>query len=172
MAQRRRVTARPIMTVVCDDTDVLDLLREVCMPTHRVKAVPAAGSMTGIAAQRPDIVIIGPATRSAPGSSLRPWELVALVRSHRDLRAVPVLVLSADIDAVLAQPSLLTEHDAVWVLGLPTDLETLTSVVTSVQRGSHSAAVRLNHLPELCAHGYGYGADGQPTGCGVCCWSA
>jgi hypothetical protein len=85
---------------------------------------------------------------------------------------VPVVVLSAELDTVLAQPSLLSKHDGVRVVGIPTDLETLKSVFGSVQRLADAQRRLTGQLPELCSHGFEFAADGRGADCGVCSWSA
>jgi DNA-binding NtrC family response regulator len=124
---------RTRLAVVHDDSDLGELLRDAFSDKHDVHPIECPASMTPIAAHRPNIVIVGPLR--ADGDSLGSWELIALARAHRDLRHVPVIVLTPDLHGLMsAQAERFQRYSDVWVVGMPFDLETLTKVIATAER--------------------------------------
>ena len=121
------------LAVIHDDPELGYLLRDAFSATHKVESIERPASMTPIAAHRPNVMILG--HLRADGDCLGTWEVVSLARKHRDLRRVPVIVLTPDLDGMMsAHAERFQRHSDVWVVGMPFDLETLMKVVGTVQR--------------------------------------
>ena len=129
MALRQRVS------VVHPDRELVELLRDAFGAKYHVTGGPA--SMTTIAGQRPDLLVVGPSTPD--GESLGSWEIVALARAHRHLGTVPIIVLSCDLDAIVASGTQLGAYRDVHVIGMPFELEVLDGVISSVNRAARAA---------------------------------
>ncbi len=109
------------------------MLREAFSATHAVDLVEQPGSMTDVAAHGPHVMILGPLRAS--GGSLGTWEFVALARAHRDLRHVPIVVLTPDLDHMMTmQADRFQRHSDVWVVGMPFDLDILAKVLAAAER--------------------------------------
>jgi CheY-like chemotaxis protein len=158
------------MAVISDDATLCAAMHDALADSHDVTLVPPTTPMTRLASMRPDMLAVGPVAPSMSGHPGVVWDIVARARQHPELRAVPILVLTADLDGALATSGLLSAHQQVHVIGLPFDLDTLTSVLASMERDRLSAA-RTDRVPDVCSHGFELTAHG-PAGCVVCSWSA
>ncbi len=131
-------SAHPRVAIVHDDPDLLDLLRDLLAQTHLVRTVTSAESMTLIAAHKPSLLIIGPL--QSTGGSLNSWDIVALARAHRALRQIPIILLSADLDGLMADGEQIAQFAGVHVVGMPFDLEVLLGVIRTVERDVRQSA--------------------------------
>lgn len=120
------------VAIVHDDPELLDLLRDLLAQTHMVRTVTAAESMTLIAGHKPSLLVVGPLQGS--GGSLNSWDVVALARAHRALRHIPIILLSADLDGLMADGEQIAQFAGVHVIGLPFDLDVLLGVIRTVER--------------------------------------
>ena len=154
------------MTVISDDSLLCSVMGDALAESHQVRRAPRGASMSRLADTQPDVLVVGPIASASSASTLTAWQIVALVRAHRELRRVPIVVLASDLSAVMADPGVLSAHDGVHALGIPFDLDTLTSVLASVQR---AVQAEREALPVYCSHGYESGPDG-PADCSFCSW--
>lgn len=161
-------TAPRQLTIVSDDVEFGSVMRDALREWHEVVQVGPATPMTVIADTRPAILVLGPITPQQTGSSLSVWDLVALARAHRELRRTPIILLTSELDAVMADTKQLVEFAGVHAVGIPLDLDTLRSVLRSIERGAQDQAT--NRVPDVCIHGYEFGLDG-PAECTICTWS-
>jgi len=175
------------LTVVVDDHDLGDLLREVFSATHRVSTLPPVNSVNIMADEDPSILIIGPlAVR--PGATLSETEVIALARAHRRLRDVPIVVLTTDMEGILADSHELSEYRDVHVVGMPFEVDVLQGVVKTAQgarRSNEGGAaagdavrrpwailadldVSMARLPRVCRHGNDFVGSGEASSCSQC----
>ena len=124
------------VSVVHRERELVELMRAAFGAKYDVTGSPA--SMTTIAGQRPNLLVVGPST--SDGASLGSWEIVALARAHRHLRTVPIIVLSCDLDGLMASGTQLGAYPNVHVIGMPFELEVIHGVVNSVNRAAREAA--------------------------------
>jgi DNA-binding response OmpR family regulator len=183
------VTAsRTRIAIVDDDRDLVALLRDIFGETHDVRAVGGSRSVGSISDEAPDILVIG-LLGAATGAALSGWDLVALARQHRDLRNVPIILLTADLASVMADGDRLARYSDLHVVEVPFDEPVIETVVSSIDRRTRDSrtsgqpltrarstvvsamtdASALDRLPALCAHGHASGdGDGLSGGCTRC----
>ncbi|MCA1571137.1 MAG: hypothetical protein LC798_12640 [Chloroflexi bacterium] len=175
------------LTVVVDDHDLGDLLREIFSATHRVSTLPPVNSVNAMADEEPSLLIIGPlAVR--PGSTLSETEVIALARADSRLRDVPIVVLTTDMEGILADSHELSEYRDVHVVGMPFEVDVLQGVVKTAQgaqrsNGQGAAAgdavqrpwailadldVSMARLPRVCRHGYDVAGHDEASSCSQC----
>lgn len=122
------------ITLVDDDHDLLALLSEVfASQPATVNIVDAFESMTSIADTSPDVILIGLGTRAR----LAPWQLVGLIRHHRALHDVPVIVCTVDVAADM-RGGQLGAYPGVHAVAMPFELDVLEQLVRRVS-GLHDA---------------------------------
>ncbi len=130
-ADRARPT-RPRVAIIHDDPELLDLLRALLAQTHLVRTVTGAESMTLIAGHKPSILVVGPLRGT--GGSPNSWDIIALARAQRALRQIPIVLLSADLDGLIADGEQIAQFAGVHVIGMPFDLDVLLGVIKTVER--------------------------------------
>ena len=86
------------IAVVDDTPEVAELLRDVLTAAgYDVTTLSGEGDiLSDLASARPDLIVLD-LLFPGPSSQLDGWEYLQLIRRHRSLQAVPVLVCSADI---------------------------------------------------------------------------
>jgi hypothetical protein len=136
------------------------LLLDILAGDYDVTALVRSARVADIDAVAPDLLLVGP----SEGGGLKSDELVALAARHVRLRAVPVVVLSADPE-LLQHAGRLSHFAGVSLVSLPFDVDTLRSAVSSVSGVGRPAQPRSSRLPDLCAHGFDV-ASGRCRRCG------
>ena len=180
--------ARTRITIVDDDRELAALLRDIFGETHDVTTVRGSRSVASIADQAPDILVIG-LLGNETGASLSGWDLVALARKHRDLRNVPIVLLTANLAGVIADGGPLAKYSDLHVVEVPFDGPVIQTVVSAIDRRAKESwrtgqpmtrtpstvvsamaeATALDRLPPLCVHGHAPGGgDGLSGGCTRC----
>lgn len=113
--------ARPRVIVVDDSPQFLDLIRDVLEAEHEVVTYNVVRSIGEIAASAPDLLLID-LHSGGPAGVLTGWEILALARSHPDLRDVPAIVCSADLTALREDRVRLVAYGGVQLLAKPFDV--------------------------------------------------
>jgi two-component system response regulator MprA len=113
--------------LVCDDDDGLrELMKVTLSPGYRVvEAVDGPQALTALASDRPDVVLLDV---MLPGYS--GLQVLEAMRSDDDLRAVPVIVVSAWQTPADREAASQAGADA--FLGKPFELEDLTGCVAKL----------------------------------------
>jgi CheY-like chemotaxis protein len=117
--------ALPRITVVDDNDDFVALIAEIFSGRFAVAAARDP-LLSGLADTRPQLLIIGP---RAGGGRLDGWERVKLVRRHRELRGVPIVVCTTGLIALDVDGERLAEYADVYLLAVPFSLEVLEGLV-------------------------------------------
>lgn len=130
--------ARPRLTVVEHDADMLALLRQLLGEDFEIAVPKAPLTVSAIDAERPDVVLIGTVERGGT-TAVTPEEIVGLAARHRGLRRVRTVLLSAD-PTVLGRAAQLAGLSGVTVVAMPFDADTIRSVMRSVARDVAGAA--------------------------------
>lgn len=160
--------------MVSDDVELAQTVGDIFADDYTVGVLPCSGSVTAIAEQHPDMLLVGPASTHVPLGSLGAWDIVALARAHRDLARVPIIVLTPDLDSMMADPLELRAHSNVHVIGMPFDIEVLTGVARSIERAARDDLVAIADVglasptPLVCVHGYEFDGDGRFGRCTTC----
>ena len=123
----REVASRRRITVLDDDLPSLQLMRDVLegegyavTPVDRVSA-----TLDELHASSPDLIIVD-LLLSPASSGLSGWDVVRLAKADRDLRLVPILLVSADLPRLRSLiPETVGLHN-VMLLGKPFGLDSLT----------------------------------------------
>lgn len=124
MAEER---AQRRVTVVDDSPELLALFGDALrFDGVALTLFNGSATLTAIEESAPDLLVID--LRLGPGS-LTGFEMVSLVRSHRQLRRVPIIVCSAALDEIRQHEDELTRMPALFVLPKPFSLEDLESCV-------------------------------------------
>ncbi len=179
---------RTRITIVDDDRELAALLRDIFGETHDVTTVHGSRSVASIADQAPDILVVG-LLGNETGASLNGWDLVALAREHRDLRHVPIVLLTANLAGVIADGGPLAKYSDLHVVEVPFEGPVIQTVVNAIDRRAKESrrtgqpmartastvvsamaeATALDRLPPLCVHGHAPGdGDGLSGGCTRC----
>lgn len=148
------------ITVVDDDETMLALFRDVLTEQGSISGVSTMTSMTAVAESRPDVVILG----TGAGGQVSTWALLELIRQHRSLHAVPVIVCTLDVGADM-RAGRLSAHPRVHALELPFAVELVRRLVSDAASAGAVAmaapvsadvdTVRsMGRLPDVCAHGF------------------
>ncbi len=132
MAPPARTAVRQRLAIIHDDAELIEVLRDIFSDAHHVRLIEPASSMTAIADRAPHMLVIGPL--SGAGGCLSSWDIVALARSHRELRDVPIVLLSPELDRLMIGGDQLTAFNDVHVVGMPFELDVLVDVVGRVER--------------------------------------
>ena len=113
--------ARPRVIVVDDSPEFLDLIRDVLEAEHEIVTYNVVRSIADIAASAPDLLLIDLHSGGRAGG-LTGWEILALARSHPDLRNVPAIVCSADLAALREDRVRLVAYGGVQLIAKPFDV--------------------------------------------------
>lgn len=115
------------VTVVDDAVELLavigDALRQSGM---EVVLLDRAATMREIEESRPDLLVID---LRLGEDSLAGWDIIRLVRTHRSLRDLPIIVCSADLDEIRAHAEEIEREPGTFLLAKPFSLEDLESVL-------------------------------------------
>lgn len=158
------------IAIVEDDADMANLFADIFGQQGTVARVSGITSLTALAESAPDVIVLG---LNCSGG-LPPWQLVELIRQHRTLHAVPIVVTMLDVAAAMREGQLST-HRGVHAVEMPCDVELLQGIVGRVQPCSEPTATRsvamrampgLGRLPDVCPHGY---PMASVESCRVCC---
>jgi CheY-like chemotaxis protein len=125
--------ARPRITVIDDSPDFLDLMRDVLEAEHEVLTYNVVRSIAEIAASSPDLLLIDLHSGARAGG-LTGWEILALARSHPDLRDVPAVVCSADFAALREDRIRLLSYGDVQLVAKPFDVHAFEQTIERMLR--------------------------------------
>ena len=118
------------IAIVDDSPEIIDLLRELLEAAgHEVVAFSGDGHLLSeLVSAAPDAVILDLLFRG-PTSQLSGWEAMRLIRSHEALRAVPILVCSADLVALRERRAEIEQDPLVSAVEKPFTLAELEDAV-------------------------------------------
>ena len=131
------------VTILDDDADLLDLLRDIFLSEGCVVAAfrDALPGLDEIAASRPELIVVD-LGMNPHRDQLSGLQIIHSARSGEKLRDVPIIVSSADPQALAdAWPDLMQRGD-IHQLAKPFDLETFDRVVQTALGRSHRGAKR------------------------------
>jgi DNA-binding response OmpR family regulator len=119
------------ITVINDSPEFVELVRDVGQELgHTVAGFEAVDAgITEIAASRPDLLIID-LVLGDPAQTINGWELLLLARAHRDLRHVPIILVTADVGGVKDRAPELATMSNVHVLTKPFGLDDIEPLLT------------------------------------------
>ncbi|HEX6474575.1 MAG TPA: response regulator [Candidatus Limnocylindria bacterium] len=121
--------------VIDDHVETLELMGDIFADAgHETELATSVGAdMADIVAARPDLVVVD--LRLSPlGERLTGWDVVRLMKSHRDLRHVRILVISADAGALEEHLDEAVRMDGVQLLAKPFSLDILLAMVHDALR--------------------------------------
>ncbi len=120
-AARRRVT------VIDDDDEFLELMRELLATKHEVSTFSGARiSLHEIATSRPHLLMVDLHLSS---DELSGWEIISLVRAHRSLGAVPLIICSASTRELRERSDAISQLGNTAVVAKPFTLDELENAV-------------------------------------------
>jgi CheY-like chemotaxis protein len=144
------------IAIVEDDAEMASLFEDLLDGLGSIAHVRGITSLTALAESAPDVILLG---LNCSGG-LPPWQLVELIRQHRTLHSVPVVVTMLDV-ATAMRDGHLSAYREVHAVEMPCDVELLRGVIARIEPSelaahnggprSLSAAARL---PDVCPHGY------------------
>lgn len=121
------VGTRSRIAVIDDNADFLDLMRDLLSERYEVVALSGKGlTPHAIADCLPDMVMVD---LHLDGDSLQGWEIVTLLRAHRRLRSVPILVCSADQLGLGAQADRMLAMGNTALIVKPFSLDALEELI-------------------------------------------
>jgi DNA-binding response OmpR family regulator len=139
----------PRITVIDDHAEFLGLMRQLLSGSYDVRTFTGRDiSPDDILDSNPDLLIVD---LRLDTRDLQGWDVVRLVRAHRHLRAIPIVVCSADHGALRERSAAMSAAN-VASLAKPFELEALEALI---QRGlsdgfagdAPAAVVASNPLP-------------------------
>ncbi len=118
-----------------DDQATLDLMHEILSGDgYDVRCLPSVSAdLREIVAAAPHLLIVD-LLLSDEGRDLSGWDLVRLVKSHRALTRVQILVVSADYPTLRSHIAEAAEMDGVRLLTKPFSLDSLSVLVRDALR--------------------------------------
>jgi CheY-like chemotaxis protein len=125
--------ARPRVVVIDDSPEFLDLIRDVLEAEHEVVTYNVVRSIEEIAASDPDLLLID-LHSSGPAGGLTGWEILALARSHPELRDVPAIMCSADLAALREDRVRLLAYGDVQLIAKPFDVPAFEQTIERMLR--------------------------------------
>jgi CheY-like chemotaxis protein len=128
-------TAR--ITVVDDNQEFLDLLRDLFGEFFEVSTVARVASVNDVADTAPDILIVDLHSSETTGRLTGP-QLVGLARRHRSLRRVPIIVCTGDVTGIMRRGDDLIAHGNVHLLAKPFELEVIEGLVNRLVSPDHA----------------------------------
>jgi CheY-like chemotaxis protein len=119
---------RRMRIVVVDDyVDFIDLMRELLSAEYDVVALTGQRiSADAVIESRPDLLMVD---LRLDTPDLQGWDIVTRVRKNRDLRAIPIIVCSADARALNERASAFRSISNVAVLPKPFTVEDLEATL-------------------------------------------
>jgi CheY-like chemotaxis protein len=156
------------ISIVEDDADMAALFEDLLAELGTVSHVGGITSLTALADTAPDVIVLG---LNCSGG-LPPWQLVELIRQHRALHTVPVVVTTLDVAAAMRDGHL-SAHRGVHAVEMPCDVDLLQGVIARIEPCSEPAVTRSllratpaeGRLPDVCPHGY---ATSSVESCRIC----
>jgi CheY-like chemotaxis protein len=118
------------ITVIDDSPEFLEVIGELLTGAgYAVNAFDGRQlSIETLLRTRPDLVLLD--LRLLPGSAqLTGWDFLLLLRAHRELRQVPIIVCSADLAQIREREPELRQIALTWVLPKPFDLQELEEII-------------------------------------------
>jgi len=123
----KAVEPRGRITVIDDHPEFLEVVQEVLSDLYDVAAFSGHEiTPEHIVDSRPDLLVID---LRLDAGQLQGWEIVELVRAHRHLRLIPIVVCSADPHALKGRAAAILNAGNTAVLAKPFDLAHLEQVV-------------------------------------------
>lgn len=129
----RLARSRPRVAVVDDSREFLGLIRDVLGERYDVAPYAVLRSIDDIARADPDMLILD-LHSGGPEGGLTGWEILALARSHPTLRYVPVVVCSADLDALRQDRIRLVAYGNVQLVAKPFEITAFEQTVDRILR--------------------------------------
>lgn len=127
------------ITVINDSPEFLEVISELLEAVgYAVQAFDGSRlTMEQLVETRPDLIILD--LRLHPGSAqLTGWDFLLLLRAHRELREIPIIVCSADLAQIREREPELRQIALTWVLPKPFDLDELEDLVSRALGGRPS----------------------------------
>ena len=119
------------ITVIDDTQEVVDVIREVLTEAgYAVTSLTKRTSANAIAATRPDLVILDLVLRHHGRTT--GWDYLKMIRSHPDLRDVPVLLCSADIRGLRERQNEVEADPHVAAMTKPFSVDQLEAAVSAL----------------------------------------
>jgi CheY-like chemotaxis protein len=119
----------PRITVVNDNPEFLDLLRDILKDEHYAATAidgDLAGALDRVIASRPDLLIVDLRMGS---DELHGWDIAQQLRREPSLEGLPLLICSADVLALQALANDLDETKQVRTLPKPFAIAELTAAI-------------------------------------------
>ena len=119
------------ITVVDDSSEFLEIMEEFLGRElgHAVTGLEAVrASVNDVADSRPDLLLVD-LLLGDPAQTVNGWEIVLLAKAHRDLRHVPIILVTADLVGVKERAPELEAMTNVHVLTKPFGLDDLEPLV-------------------------------------------
>lgn len=118
------------VTVIDDSVEFLELMRQVLDELgHQMSGLPGIeSSVEEVVSTHPELLMVDLRLDNSP-QQVSGWELLRLVRSHRDLHDVPIIVCSGDLRELKNRSKELAEIDNVHVQAKPFSLEEIGQLI-------------------------------------------
>ena len=121
------VQPRCRVTLVDDNLDFLDLMQELLAERYEVVAISGRRvTLEAIADSRPDLVMVDV---HLDDTALQGW-FVTLLRAHRYLRGVPIVVCSADVGGLTGRADAVLATGNTAVLYKPFSLDAVEELIS------------------------------------------
>jgi len=124
----RAAEPRSRITIIDDHPEFLALMQDLLSGSYDVAVL--SGHDIGpddLVDSRPDLLIVD---LRLDRRDLQGWDIVALARAHRDLRTIPIVVCSADENAVNVRAGALLNGGNTAVLIKPFNVDALEEIVS------------------------------------------
>jgi CheY-like chemotaxis protein len=122
----------PRVTVIDDDQELVELLTDILTADgYEVEALPGVFGMERLAATRPDVIVLDLLLGGESGGSSG-WDCLRLIRSNRDLRNVPVVICSADVDQLRRRRRDIRRDGRLAVVAKPFSLDHFEATVADL----------------------------------------
>lgn len=126
------------VTVIDDSSDLLAVIGDALRQAgYDVALLDQAASMGEIEVSDPDLLVID---LKLGENSLAGWDIIRLVRKHRSLLELPVIVCSAALDQIRAHAKEIENDPSTHLLTKPFSLEDLETVVFAALAGDRDNA--------------------------------
>jgi CheY-like chemotaxis protein len=129
---------RTRITVIDDAVEFLSLVTDVLEGTYDVTTSTGDDlDLEGLLRINPDLIVLDLRLKEA-GEQLTGMELLRLIRAHRLLRFVPIVVCSADVAQLTLNREALAQVPRCWVLRKPFSLDEFEAMLAEALRsGGH-----------------------------------
>lgn len=86
------------VTILDDHEELVELLADILTEVgYDVEALPGDAGIERLAATRPDVIVLD-LILGGSNEELSGWDYLRLIRADNELRSVPILICSADVD--------------------------------------------------------------------------